>query len=136
VRTFGSFTAGPLAAGLQPVDEADRIRRLKESRPRPTHCKHGHEFTPENTIEFKNGKRKCRTCRNEYDRRRRRERATEVTCLDCGDTRTVTRPSPSGLCATCSNRPERDALHAGWTHLTPQQARTLAQAIVRQFGVE
>jgi late competence protein required for DNA uptake (superfamily II DNA/RNA helicase) len=27
-----------------------------------THCKRGHEFTPENTISRSNGSRACRTC--------------------------------------------------------------------------
>ena len=33
-----------------------------------THCKHGHEFTPENTIVYTGHPtwRICRTCRNEY----------------------------------------------------------------------
>ena len=31
-----------------------------------THCVRGHEFTPENTIVEKSGKRKCRTCSNKY----------------------------------------------------------------------
>jgi len=40
-----------------------------------THCKHGHEFTPENTIWKKtNGTRQCRICTNlrEHDAQRRR----------------------------------------------------------------
>lgn len=37
-----------------------------------THCKRGHEFTPENTYWFGNGKRACRTCRADWDRERRR----------------------------------------------------------------
>lgn len=36
-----------------------------------THCKHGHEFTPENTFIKSNGCRSCRTCRRGYDRGRR-----------------------------------------------------------------
>lgn len=35
-----------------------------------THCIHGHEFTPENTIRYKTG-RQCRTCTQAYDRSRR-----------------------------------------------------------------
>jgi hypothetical protein len=36
------------------------------------HCKHGHEYTPENTcIQPKTGWRSCRECRRESDRRRR-----------------------------------------------------------------
>lgn len=31
-----------------------------------THCPHGHEYTPENTIVFpSDGRRRCRTCRRE-----------------------------------------------------------------------
>lgn len=37
---------------------------------RKTHCIHGHEFTPENTIR-REGRRRCRTCAN----RRRRKQA-------------------------------------------------------------
>lgn len=51
---------------------------------RKTHCKHGHEFTPENTISRpgKNGKiwRECRECkRREMRERMRRVRATRKT---------------------------------------------------------
>ena len=31
-----------------------------------THCKHGHEFTPENTYVRPNGARQCRQCKGEY----------------------------------------------------------------------
>ena len=34
-----------------------------------THCKHGHEFTPENTAITRNGWRKCMECDREYHRR-------------------------------------------------------------------
>ena len=43
---------------------------------RKTHCKHGHEFTPENTQYVKNG-RQCRECgrqRNREARAKRRDR--------------------------------------------------------------
>lgn len=33
---------------------------------RKTHCKHGHEFTPENTLRTTNGGRSCRICKNTY----------------------------------------------------------------------
>ena len=34
-----------------------------------THCVHGHEFTPENTMRHPDGHRYCRTCHNERKRR-------------------------------------------------------------------
>lgn len=41
-----------------------------------THCKHGHEFTPENTIvRRKDGGRACRECRRRHDRNRGRDAA-------------------------------------------------------------
>jgi hypothetical protein len=36
-----------------------------------THCKHGHEFTPENIIPIKDGGRDCRACHRRRDGRRR-----------------------------------------------------------------
>jgi hypothetical protein len=45
---------------------------------RKTHCVHGHEFTSQNTIHTKAGKRACRTCMNRHrsnlKKRRRAER--------------------------------------------------------------
>jgi hypothetical protein len=38
---------------------------------RQTHCKRGHEFTAENIIRTPTGGRRCRTCTNDYQRRRR-----------------------------------------------------------------
>lgn len=38
---------------------------------RTTTCRHGHEFTPENTRRDKRGHRKCRRCVSDNDRRRR-----------------------------------------------------------------
>src|SRR5574343_1346000 len=35
---------------------------------RKTHCKHGHEFTPENTYEQANGCRGCRECKRRVGR--------------------------------------------------------------------
>lgn len=44
---------------------------------RKTHCVRGHEFTPENIVAKKGGRRACRTCRNE-DLRRLRTRQREA----------------------------------------------------------
>lgn len=44
----------------------------RRDRPVPTHCPHGHEYTPENTILRSNGKhRVCRACTRARDRERR-----------------------------------------------------------------
>lgn len=61
-------------AHLEPVPQ--RINVLRGISPaamqaRQTHCKDGHEFTPENTIRDSRNKRRCRTCSNASDRRRR-----------------------------------------------------------------
>ena len=49
-------------AHLEPVTHAENIRRAHAASPK-THCKWGHEFTPENTYIKRNGGRDCRTCR-------------------------------------------------------------------------
>lgn len=43
---------------------------------RKTHCKHGHEFSYENTYMTPTGARQCRTCRNRRHREMRRRRHT------------------------------------------------------------
>ena len=40
-------------------------------RARQTHCKRGHEFTPENTYGTGDGRRYCRTCRRAHHRESR-----------------------------------------------------------------
>lgn len=62
---------------LQPVTHLENIRR--SSNAQKTHCTHGHEYTPENTVRD-NGHRKCRTCLRARDltearRARKRKRA-------------------------------------------------------------
>lgn len=42
-----------------------------------THCKHGHEFTPSNTIRKKNG-RECRTCK-QINKRRENQRNRDMS---------------------------------------------------------
>lgn len=59
-------------AHMELVDH--RTNTLRGSGPtatnaRKTHCVHGHEFTESNTIAHANGKRNCRACRRDIDRR-------------------------------------------------------------------
>lgn len=53
---------------------------------RKTHCKHGHEFTPENTYIFPStGTRACRECQRRWTRKANAKRKSNpVTCTICG----------------------------------------------------
>lgn len=56
---------------LLPTSNRQNILRgngLSARRARQTHCKRGHEFTPENTAVSLRGQRNCRTCKNERRR--------------------------------------------------------------------
>lgn len=67
-------------AHMEPVTNTENHRRL-----RITHCRSGHELTPENLIVDPGGGRHCRTCRLAYGRDywARKVEAT-VPCPDCG----------------------------------------------------
>lgn len=41
------------------------VAAIAARRRQATHCKRGHEFTAENTIWRRNGRRMCRTCQND-----------------------------------------------------------------------
>jgi hypothetical protein len=51
---------------LEEVTLAENIRRVHRD---ATHCKRGHAFSPENTIQKSTGGRQCRTCANASQRR-------------------------------------------------------------------
>lgn len=55
---------------LEPVTHAENQSRMQA---RNTHCKNGHEFTPENTSVDKKGRRTCKTCNREQQQRWREE---------------------------------------------------------------
>ena len=62
-------------AHLEPVTQRENTLRgegLPAQRARKTHCVHGHEFTDANTYRDpnRNGRRTCRICAREHDRRR------------------------------------------------------------------
>lgn len=46
-----------------------------------TECRHGHEYTPENTYRDRHGRRECRTCRRNNIRRRDQRRRDEREAL-------------------------------------------------------
>lgn len=57
---------------LEPVTNRDNVLRsegITAKNAQKTHCKHGHEFTPSNTIRRKGG-RECRACQRERESRR------------------------------------------------------------------
>ena len=58
---------------LEPVTHAENIRR-GWAVCAVTHCKRGHEFTPENTYVYATGSRSCVTCRKQAARARVRVR--------------------------------------------------------------
>jgi hypothetical protein len=53
-------------AHLEPVEQRTNLRRGREAT--KTHCKHGHEFTPENTTIYKEVRRRCKTCMRDHQR--------------------------------------------------------------------
>lgn len=58
-------------AHLEPVTDAVNVLRgegITATNARKTHCKSGHEFTPENTIQNKASHRVCRACYNGWAR--------------------------------------------------------------------
>lgn len=70
---------------LEPVTHRENLKRSnagqyqregsRSARRFKTHCKHGHEYTPENTYAYPSGKRVCRTCKNDEKVRYRARQA-------------------------------------------------------------
>ncbi len=61
---------------LDVVARCTRCHAAREGKAVQTHCKHGHEFTEQNTYRKANGTRACRACikRWEQDRKSRKQR--------------------------------------------------------------
>lgn len=62
-------------AHLEPVTAVENTRRGRKGELKATHCKNGHEFTPENTLQTKADGRVCRACAREASRRYRARKA-------------------------------------------------------------
>lgn len=63
---------GNLYWGSRSENLYDAVRNNRHWAVKKTHCKHGHEFTPENTAIHSSGSgRQCRTCRMLSNRRQR-----------------------------------------------------------------
>lgn len=73
---------------LEPVTQAENNRRAgvagrMDRKSMQSHCKHGHEYTPNNTRITKEGWRECRTCFAAKARRiRAKERQARIACED------------------------------------------------------
>lgn len=86
-------------AHLEAVTLRENVLRgtaLSAQRARQTHCKHGHPLTGENVRVDKRNRRLCRTCAKRHQDERIRPPApsvaglrVEVTCPDCGQTRSI-----------------------------------------------
>lgn len=62
---------------LEAVTNKENLRRGATATQPATHCKRGHEFTADNTaIQGSTGRRRCRTCRDQYARERYAAAAT------------------------------------------------------------
>jgi hypothetical protein len=58
-------------AHLEPITRGENVLRSPHTRASKnkakTHCKAGHEFTPENTYRYPSGRRRCITCRDQWN---------------------------------------------------------------------
>ncbi len=62
---------------LEPVTHKENVLRgISPSaiHAKKTHCVHGHKYTPENTLIYDGGRRRCRICTNKRNARYMRER--------------------------------------------------------------
>lgn len=72
-----------LAYGTKSENGLDSVRHGTNSQARKTHCKWGHEFTPENTVNSRPRRRDCRICitakwKRKEQRRKERRRALKA----------------------------------------------------------
>jgi hypothetical protein len=61
-----------LYVGTHARNMADMSERERTANAKVTHCPQGHEYTPENTLIRRNGRRKCRECGREAARQQQR----------------------------------------------------------------
>lgn len=67
-----------LYLGDQYDNERDKVERGRHAFKSKTHCKHGHEFTPDNTYVRSNGARMCKTCGRAVTNRSAARRRAQV----------------------------------------------------------
>lgn len=96
-------------------------------RARQTHCIHGHEFTPRNTILDKRGHRTCRSCRDQRSLAKYRAYGPMHVCAMCGkefqrpDNRRAKPKFCSSPCSARAPHPGRRRSHCKHGHeYTPE----------------
>ena len=68
------------------------------------HCKHGHEFTPDNTHITNNGRRYCRACGRDRNHvyQGRDQMPASFSTFEFDNRHAVTEPPPRACCARCA----------------------------------
>jgi len=61
--------------GTRADNAADRDAKGRHGNTKKTHCKKGHEFTPENTCVRADGSRECRECKKKRNQQRYQRRS-------------------------------------------------------------
>lgn len=98
-----------LCWGTWAENSADMVRHGRSGASR-THCKHGHEFTPENT-RTSQGKRECRACdrlrsipKNQARKALRLANRQDMQCRVCGDLFKGKQPRAAYCSITCKRK--------------------------------
>lgn len=73
-----------LFIGTHAENVEDMVAKRRHWRHSQTHCNKNHEFTPENTIIESTGSRRCRTCKNEAEARRRERNRAKRAAKEAG----------------------------------------------------
>ena len=109
--------------GTSSENKHDIVRHGRHHSARKTHCKNGHEFTPENTMPQTNGGRGCRTCNSERARAwyeankgdRQPDNKTKTHCKrghEFTEENTLRRKDGGRQCRACSKAASRAAYEA------------------------
>jgi hypothetical protein len=99
---FGSWSAGLIAAGLEPLPPGGQ---------RQERCRRGHPLSGENLVVRPNGKRSCRACEREGDRKRKRKDWPGRRAARQRKRLYADRWKAEGLCSRCGGeRDRRDRL--------------------------
>lgn len=102
---------------LEPVTRLENARRSRRAgQPK---CKHGHDYTPENTYIDKRGRRECRTCRRESNQAWTRahhpgvRHGTETHCPQghpySGDNLYIVPSTGGRMCKQCKRDQSRES---------------------------